>query len=293
MTSELVLGPLLRYTGARDATVWVETDGSCEVGVTVDVSTHRARTFCVEGHHYALVRITGLKPGSSYAYSVALDEEEVWPKEDDPFPPPVIRTIKPDGKLTLAFGSCRISAPHEPPYTEKRGTLGRGRGGGFERDALYALALRMRREPEETWPDALLLLGDQIYADEVSAGTRDFIRSRRGADEPPGEQIKDFEEYTRLYWDSWSDPAIRWLLSTVPSAMIFDDHDVNDDWNTSEVWVRQMRHKPSAPVRGLLGPASDAAGALDRALGHERRASRHYRRLGHVRGLGLVDAGRT
>ena len=37
---------------------------------------------------------------------------------------------------------------------------------------------------------------------------------------------------------------IRWLLSTVPSAMIFDDHDVNDDWNTSEAWVERMRAKP-------------------------------------------------
>ena len=53
--------------------------------------------------------------------------------------------------------------------------------------------------------------------------------------------MADFEEYTRLYWDSWKDPTIRWLLSAVPSAMIFDDHDVHDDWNTSEAWVRKMR----------------------------------------------------
>jgi hypothetical protein len=244
MTAELVLGPLLRYTGAHDATVWVETDGPCEVGVTVDGSSHRARTFRVEDHHYALVRITDLEPGSSYEYSVALDGEKVWPKEEDPFPPPAIRTIKPDGNLTLAFGSCRVAVPHEPPYTKKRGVLARGVAGGFERDALYALALRMRGEPKESWPDALLLLGDQIYADEVSAGTRDFIRSRRGPDEAPGdEEVRDFEEYTHLYWDAWSDPTIRWLLSTVPSTMIFDDHDVNDDWNTSETWVRQMREK--------------------------------------------------
>jgi hypothetical protein len=244
MTAELVLGPLLRYTGAHDATVWVETDGPCEVGVTVDGSSHRARTLRVEDHHYALVRITDLEPGSSYEYSVALDGEKVWPKEEDPFPPPAIRTIKPDGNLTLAFGSCRVAVPHEPPYTKKRGVLARGVAGGFERDALYALALRMRGEPKESWPDALLLLGDQIYADEVSAGTRDFIRSRRDPDEAPGdEEVKDFEEYTHLYWDAWSDPTIRWLLSTVPSAMIFDDHDVNDDWNTSETWVRQMREK--------------------------------------------------
>ena len=29
---------------------------------------------------------------------------------------------------------------------------------------------------------------------------------------------------------------MRWLLSCVPTAMIFDDHDVRDDWNTSAVW---------------------------------------------------------
>jgi hypothetical protein len=27
----------------------------------------------------------------------------------------------------------------------------------------------------------------------------------------------------------------------VPSTMIFDDHDVHDDWNISEAWVREMR----------------------------------------------------
>ncbi len=239
---KLILGPLLRYTGARDATVWVETDLECEVEASVGGASHRSRTFEVEGHHYALVRITGLEPGSSYEYSVALDGEKVWPEANNPFPPPAIRTIVPNGKLTLVFGSCRISAPHEPPYTLKRGFV--RKLGYYERDALYALAYKMCREPKESWPDALLLLGDQIYADEVSKGTREFIRSRRDPSKPPGEEVADFEEYTHLYWDAWKDPAIRWLLSTVPSAMIFDDHDVNDDWNTSEAWLKRMRSKP-------------------------------------------------
>ncbi len=240
MASELVLGPLLRYTGAHEATVWVETGSWCEVEVAVDGSSHYSRTFEVEGHHYALVRIKNLKAGSTYEYSVALDGERVWPEQESAFPPSIIRTIAPDGKLDLAFGSCRISAPHEPPYTRKPGVL----ESGYERDALYALALEMRGKPREDWPGALLLLGDQVYADAVSEGTRDFIRSRRDPEKPPGETVADFEEYTRLYRDSWQDPAVRWLLSTVPTAMIFDDHDVNDDWNTSETWVRQMRDEP-------------------------------------------------
>ena len=42
---------------------------------------------------------------------------------------------------------------------------------------------------------------------------------------------------------SWGEPVIRWLLSTVASAMIFDDHDVHDDWNTSVEWLAEMRQK--------------------------------------------------
>ena len=245
MSPGLILGPLLRHVGASDATVWVETDAPCEVEVLVEGSSHRSHTFEVEGHHYALVVLTGLEPGSAHGYEVRLDGERVWPEDGSPFPPSEIRTIDAGGGLTLAFGSCRVSVPHEPPYTKERGVVKRGGVSGqrYARDALYALALRMRRQSSEEWPDALLLLGDQIYADEVSMGTRDFIRSRRDTSKPPGEEVADFEEYTRLYWDAWKEPVIRWLLSTVPSAMIFDDHDVHDDWNTSEAWVRQMRAK--------------------------------------------------
>src|SRR3712207_7160731 len=66
---ELVLGPLHRYAGETEATVWVETSAPCEV----EVLGARERTFCVEGHHYALVMITGLAPGRTYPYEVHLD----------------------------------------------------------------------------------------------------------------------------------------------------------------------------------------------------------------------------
>jgi len=238
--TNLILGPLLRYTGERDATVWVETDGPCEVEVEAGGSSHRARTFHVEGHYYALARVVGLEPGTSYEYSVVLNGEQRWPESDTGFPPSFIRTIDPGSTFRLAFGSCRITLPQNPPYTLKKDEDKRGRGA----DALYALAKTMRRElpsGTDTWPDALLLLGDQIYADEVSPGTLDLIRSRRDPEKGAGETVADFEEYTQLYYDSWREPEIRWLLSTIPSAMIFDDHDVHDDWNTSRAWVEKMR----------------------------------------------------
>ena len=88
------------------------------------------------------------------------------------------------------------------------------------------------------------MIGDQVYADEVSPQTLDFIRSRRDTTEPPWEQIADFEEYTRLYREAWSEPVVRWLLANVGTAMLFDDHDVHDDWNISVEWVEEMRSQP-------------------------------------------------
>ncbi len=233
---ELLLGPLLRYVSARDATVWVETSSACEV----EVLRHRSHTFQVEGHHYGIVHISGLEPGVSYEYEVSLNGEKKWPEADSEYPPSVIRSISTENPLKLVFGSCRLSLPHELPYTLSQDEDERGVGV----DALYALAARMRHEPLESWPHALVMLGDQIYADDLPVPTQVFIRSKRDTGRPPGEEAADFEEYTRLYHDSWSAPPIRWLLSTVPSAMIFDDHEVTDDWNISKTWVEEAQTHP-------------------------------------------------
>ncbi|HYM58548.1 MAG TPA: alkaline phosphatase D family protein, partial [Solirubrobacteraceae bacterium] len=239
--ARLVLGPLLRYVGDEEAIVWVETDRAC----TVEVLGCSAPTFCVAGHHYGLVCVSGLESGACVPYQVHLDGERCWPLAESPFPESVIRTRTPGQPVRLAFGSCRVSLPHEPPYALSKDRDDRGR----EVDALLALVGRLRTRPPREWPDALLLLGDQVYADQVSPETERLIKERRGsgvasADEPPQGEVADFEEYTWLYREAWSDPATRWLLSTISSAMIFDDHDVHDDWNASWAWVREIRTVP-------------------------------------------------
>ena len=231
--AKLVLGPLLRYVSETEAVLWVETDEPCEV----DVLDHREQTFCIAGHHYALVIVDGLEPGSETEYEVALDGKRRWPEEGSEFPPSVIRTLGGDGALRLAFGSCRVSLPHHAPFTHNKDDHPDGR----EFDALYTLTKEMRRGERSDWPQVLLLLGDQVYADEVSPETLAFIRKRRDTRKPPGEEVADYVEYTRLYREAWEDPAIRWLLSTVSTSMVIDDHDVHDDWNISAAWVDDMR----------------------------------------------------
>lgn len=58
----------------------------------------------------------------------------------------------------IAFGSCRVAAPQEPPYTlqPEEHELGLGL------DALHALALRLRDQDPAAWPRLLLMIGDQV-----------------------------------------------------------------------------------------------------------------------------------
>jgi hypothetical protein len=228
----LVLGPLLRHVDPVSATVWVETDRPCDV----DVLGRRARTFCVGGHHYALVVVEDLEPGSTTPYEVRLDGVQVWPPRDSEFPPSRIRTPGRQGPFRLAFGSCRYASPRTVEDSE-----------GIPPDALDLYASQVAALPEDRWPDALVLLGDQVYADELTKQTRSWLHRRRdGRQETrsPDDQVADFEEYCRLYYESWQDPQVRWLLSTIPSSMIFDDHEMIDDWNTSAAWREEITRKP-------------------------------------------------
>ncbi len=270
--SPLVLGPMLRYTDETCASVWVETATDAEVSVHADGRAWRARTFAVHGHHYALVDVDGLAPGAVRPYEVRIDGATVWPEPGSDFPAPVIATLTPERRLRMAWGSCRTSVDHDAEGNRLHGI-----------DAMRTFALALSGD-ESLRPDLLLLLGDQVYADVTTKPMQDFIRSRRDIDEPPGKELKDYEEYAHLYGLAWSDDANRWLLSTVPSAMIFDDHDVRDDWNASLDWKKSMEATSwwhGRIVAGLasywvyqhignLSPAERAQDAIwSRVLAHE------------------------
>ena len=269
----LVLGPLLRYVGQTAVTIWVETDRACQV----EILSHHAQTFEVAGHHYGLVVVDSLRPGAEYEYQVALDGVVCWPEPGSEFPSSAFRTLDPDRPLRLVFGSCRVA---ELPVPRRR----RGRARHEQEhgsDALAAYALDLRETPRERWPDVMLLIGDQVYADEVGPATREFIEARRDPSSPPGYQVADFTEYCFLYREAWSEPSVRWLLSVIPTAMIFDDHDVHDDWNISLAWRREYQAKPwwAARIGGAymsywvyqhLGNLSPAELAADETWGKVR-----------------------
>ncbi|MEJ3744174.1 alkaline phosphatase D family protein [Actinomycetes bacterium KLBMP 9797] len=238
MTARLLIGPLLRRVVGTQATVWVETSAPAVVRVRAGDAAGEAPTFTAFDHHYALVVVDGLAPGTATPYEVFLDDHRVWPEPDYPYPESVIRTRgrdDADQPVRLVFGSCRettqrVTARRLPP------------------DALDAYARRLMGGGAPP-PDLVLLLGDQVYADAPSPAVRSFLRHHP-------DEVVAYEEYTKLYLESWRDPEIRWLLATTPSVMIFDDHEIIDDWNSSAAWRADIQQRPWWPERIANGLAS-------------------------------------
>lgn len=250
MTAQLLIGPVLRRVTGDRATIWVETSAPTPVRVTTAAGgSGSARTFTAYGHHYAIVIVEGLTPGTADEYRVELDGTPVWPLDDSPYPPSVIVTrpaASDDSPVSLVFGSCREATPQS---TARK----------LPPDALDAYARRLMTDPRDPQlrPDLLVLLGDQVYADNTSDKVRHLLRSRREAGHlGPEHEVVTFDEYTALYLESWRDPEVRWLLATVPSVMIFDDHEIIDDWNTSDVWRREVSAEPWWRERISSGLAS-------------------------------------
>ena len=223
--------------------VWVQTQEAAEV----EVLGCKAATFEVEGHHYALVLVEGLTPDSTTEYQLHVDGVKAWPEPDSDFPPSVIRTRGPnnDDRLRVVFGSCRYPKTGDTALDDKLGL-----------DALDCLATRLPTVPRDEWPDAVILLGDQVYADELTPEARRHLAGRRTRGRRPPDEVVSFTEYENLYRHTWGDPEIRWILSTLPSAMIFDDHDIRDDWNTSAAWRAEVNKLPWWRDRIRAGLAS-------------------------------------
>jgi hypothetical protein len=243
----LVCGPCLRYVDRSSAVVWVEVAEAMEVEVVCTPEdagmmaplTSRSFTVQIEDGHYAWLAIDWLVADTWYRYQVIGHRADgstvpLWPdaRASGVALPSVFRTMPTwslDG-FRMAFGSCRkgfdpadLKAPATGP------------------DALEGLAntllahLDDRDGRQANWPHLLHLMGDQIYADDFSARlVREFDH----------ELAMTYTEFAAVYREAWtSRPNVRWLLSCIPTFTIFDDHEVDDDWNITDDWVKSRRSR--------------------------------------------------
>ena len=226
------LGPLLRHVDPVSATVWVETDrrlrGRRPRPPVADVLRRRPPLRAGPGR--------GPRAGQhARPTRCTWTARQVWPPEQSSFPPSRIRTPGDRGRVPHRL---RLLPLRDPGH-------GGGRRPASRRTRWTATPTAMAGQPEDEWPDALVLLGDQVYADELTPADPPVAVAapRRGGRRrtPRWRTSRSTPGSTR---SPGAIPQVRWLLSTVPSSMIFDDHEMIDDWNTSAAWRREITAQP-------------------------------------------------
>lgn len=249
---DLRCGPLLRHVDRTSAVIWVEVaEGfkAIEVELAGDGPDAPVMPILATGRPvrvgdswYCWIACDWLLPDTWYSYRVVGRREggsrvDLWPtaKLAGTGLPSVFRTMPTWAfdALRVAYGSCRAGFAQDDPAGAEKGL-----------DALLGLASYLVEAWEQrrsTWPQVLLLTGDQIYGDQLSDRLKARFRlpDMRG-DDP--DQATTLAQFAQLYREAWTaTPAVRWLLSTLPSFMIMDDHEQTDDWNITAGWVADRR----------------------------------------------------
>ncbi len=209
--AKMILGPLIGGLSHNSVNLWARADSrsvlSAWIATQPDLSDARlaGKTTLWSANAFAgIVAIKKLKPETIYYYALRVDGNKPAKKEYRPF-----KTFPKPGKVTpfrFAFGSC-FRPDKKNPGEAFRHIL------DHQKDAAF-----------------LMMLGDQIYADEWKYNGLGKVAVTR-------------DEYRQVYANTWSDPDLRELLSKVPVFMTLDDHEVDNDWR----WANTARNEAFVP----------------------------------------------
>jgi phosphodiesterase/alkaline phosphatase D-like protein len=235
----LRVGPLVRATTATRAVIWAETSQACTATLMAtpydttgsETLTVSAPAIAVGGRYYVALQLDALQPATWYSYTYQLR----------PLGPGDAETVPPSSMLTQCFRTLDAPAKgngelRQAPETTNTLRLAYGSCRRLDRpdqDVLAAFgAWLMQRfdERETLWPQLLLLIGDQIYADMPPRQLRKtHAHLRQGA--------RSFEDFAQLYEHAWTyTEGIRQVLAVLPTYMIYDDHEVTNNWNIGPTW---------------------------------------------------------
>lgn len=223
IASAVTVGPIVGHTTDTTVRLWGRGDAQRTVGqprrchgiaqilAAGSKTILQARYFklLLEDDFTGSVDFSGLQPDTAYEYRMGFFHSDAEPFQLLPAQGvdlshasvSTFRTAPRPGRgpLSFVFGSCRHP-----------GTLSEWTGEASDRgDRIFHTLLAQVDKGLRT--DALLMVGDQIYADV-------------------GRMDRTWRDYCDNYRTSFRQPGVRAVMSRVPTYMLLDDHEIADNW---------------------------------------------------------------
>jgi alkaline phosphatase D len=257
----LTIGPIVGHTSTKLARIWGRGDADISKGNPrrcFGALRYRAAgsgnwsrpMLCKMNPNFdmtGLFVITRLQPDTEYEFQSAyffsdaeMDDAGFGQADWEPTSSGYFRTASADDNepRSLIIGSCRyLLKTFLGSFFDNRG------------DKTFASILKQIRRSRNSRPvHQLIMMGDQIYADDLNAVNPD----------------KNVGQFFARYRDAFSQPNIRELMANVPTYMTLDDHEIEDNWPskaTNKDWMTlypvamhayltyQASHGPLLPVK--------------------------------------------
>lgn len=262
--TELLLGPIVGGVSSSRANLWGRASGPGRLhawlGQQPDLSDARlaAESLPLDADtgFAGVAPFTGLSPNTRYFYSLSLDST---PPDPAQAPYPDFTTFPHPGErlsFNFAFGSCFR------PENDQGGKI------------YQAIAARQQADSLRF----ILLLGDQIYADDYD---------HNGI----GRIACSLDDYRSVYAYNFSRPPFRQLLTHLPAFMTLDDHEVDDDWTWTDsqrtlaqipIWDRVIRWLKGRPRPEYQIPRQRVQDALQAYWEHQGMHAPHFELPPHL-----------
>lgn len=244
------LGPIIGHTTATSVRVWMraqDVGDAHTVGVAV-LQTAAGKTLPKTAHYFRLRRehdrtgtadFSDLTPDTTYGVLIAsltlhtddplemIEDDEIWaslpPAEswvpqlerldrDEAFGTFTTCPAEPVSRLSFVFGSCRYPGLL---WLKKKA------------DVIFK-SIHEHVQAGPVHPRFFMMVGDQIYADVLPKDV--------------GIVVADTEaEFRERYEDAFGAPNTRKLLRSIPTYMILDDHEIEDNWVQGRIAIAAKR----------------------------------------------------
>lgn len=206
--ANMILGPIIGGLSHEQVNLWARADKAATLHAWLGTKSNgsdarlvgKTQLKAVNGFA-GIVPVKKLKSDKKYFFALTLNPS---------LPPPKaayrsFRTFPETGKaksFRFSFGSCFLPLRSQP-----------------------GLAFKHMREQQKDL-SFLLMLGDQIYADDLEVNGL-------------GRVPLNVSEYRKVYETNWGNLHHRDLLAQTPVFMMLDDHEIDNDWHWTDITLQK------------------------------------------------------